>query len=164
MIVQVFFLVIEILLDIFKLIQGVLVIGFMIKPFLMLHVEGLNHVESVQPHLARIDLLVPEIAETGSRLGLQRFHYVVNPFQIALFLCIVVQKIQNPAAGHQIHIVLLSPEALDHSVLVHIVLSEVENGVQISLLSRGLIQIFRSHEHAAQVIVPPLWFHFIKLL
>ena len=53
-----------------ELLVGIIAVFTVIILHLILHIEGLGHVEPVQPYLVGIDFLVPEVSGGGAGLFL----------------------------------------------------------------------------------------------
>ena len=65
----------------------------------ILRIKRLGHVQTVQPHLMRIPLFVPEPAIAGARLGLELFSQQSRSLLIPLFMG-ELPEIQHRLARH----------------------------------------------------------------
>ncbi len=87
----------------------------------MLRVEGGErslHIDSVQPYLPRIDLLVPVDSATGPRLVDQLSAKDVSSFDESLFSGFLVQEKEIPSGIDHIKVVLARSIVLDRSILL----------------------------------------------
>ena len=124
MVVQAGGFVPHVLLDVHELLVAVDAALHLVVAGLILHVEGLGHVGAVQPHLPRIDVLVPEVALLGAGLGEQLAADGVDGLAVLLVPEDVVQDEQVLALIHVVQVVLLGVVGLDGAVLLHKVVDE----------------------------------------
>ena len=118
------------------------------------NVEGLGHVGAVQPHLPRIDVLVPEVALFGAGLGGQLAADGLDGLAVLFIPKDIVQGEQVFALIHVIQIVLLGVVGLDGAVFLHEPVDEVLGKAQVLLVAGGLVQAQAGGDHAAVDVVP----------
>ena len=79
--------------------------------------EYLGHIDAVQPHLVRIDILVPVVAGRGPRLFPQRFPQDIRSLPVLFLSGLLIQFKQHPAFVDVVQSVLLRVICLDGAVL-----------------------------------------------
>ena len=140
MVVQAGLFVPHVLFDVHKLLVAVNTALHLVVAGLVLHVEGLGHVGAVQPHLPRVDVLVPEVALFGAGLGGQLAADGLDGLAVLFIPKDIVQGEQVLALIHVIQIVLLGVVGLDGAILLHKGINEALGEVQILLVAGGLVQ------------------------
>ena len=153
-VVQAGFFVPHVLFDVHELLVAVDAALHLVKAGLVLHVEGLGHVGAVQPHLPRVDVLVPEIPLFGAGLGGQLAADGLDGLAVLFIPKDIVQGEQVFALIHVIQIVLLGVVGLDGAILLHKGINEALGEVQILLVAGGLVQAQAGRDHAAVDVVP----------
>lgn len=68
-----------------KLAENIVVVLLLMKSRLILHIKRLTHIQSVQPDLIRVNILVPEISLAGARHLLDLAVYKINRFAVFFF-------------------------------------------------------------------------------
>ena len=154
MVVQAGLFVPHVLFDIHELLVAVDAALHLVEAGLVLHVERLCHIGAVQPHLPRVDVLVPEVALLGAGLGEQLAADGVDGLAVLLVPVDVVQDEQVLALIHVVQIVLLGVVGLDGAVRLHKVVDELLGKLQILLIAGGLVQAQAGGDHAAINVVP----------
>src|SRR6185503_2295005 len=95
-----------------------------------LRVERFAHEETVEPHLRRIDLLVPEASSRRARVSLQLLAQERRGFAVLLLLRFLVKQQQNAAGKNMIDVVLVDRVCANGTVVgdevVHAVLNKLE--------------------------------------
>ena len=144
----------HVLFDVHELLVAVDAALHLVKAGLVLHVEGLRHIGAIQPHLPRIDVLVPEVALLGAGLGEQLAADGVNGPAVLLIPEDVVQGEQVLALVYVVQVILLGVIGLDGAILLHKEVDEVLGEAQVLLVPGGLVQAQAGRDHAAVDVVP----------
>jgi hypothetical protein len=123
----------------------------------VLGVERLRHVQPVEPHLLRVDLLVPEAALGRARLRAELRAQRVERPPVARLLGALVQAEEQAALRDLVEVELRDVVALDRPVglheAVHVRLDVGEHG---RIAARQRHPLDRAEDHAGRVVPPPV--------
>ena len=124
-------------------------------------IERLCHIQPVQPHLMRVDFLVPETAFLRPRM-LRQLHKqtVIGQFP-ALVRLDVVQHIQERTAVHAVYIEIMHLVRLDIALVIDKLLGKLQHVVEISIIARSLIGLQHRFRYQSLSVVPFRCFHII---
>ena len=81
-------------------------------------IERLGHIETVQPYLVRINLLVPECPFGSTRMGVELFADFPQHAAVFLISRIVIQSVIDTCRTYMVHIVVLLLVCNDLSVII----------------------------------------------
>ena len=130
---------------------------------LVLHVERLGHIHTVEPDLVRIDSLVPKHALFGARLGLELTIDGIHGGTVLGLAHQVVEFVEGFARVDVIEVVLLGIVMLDGAVVLDKEVDVVVGEGQVALLAGDLVQLDECLDHAAVNIIPGVFLAGAKL-
>ena len=153
-VVQALLLIIEVFAHVAELIGDVLHMGHTVEAGLVFHIEGLGHVQAVQPDLVGIVFLVPEVAALAAGMGAQPSHVELDGLAVALVAGFVQPKEQRLAAVDAVDIVLVALIIGDGAVGHDVGLQIAQDEVPVVPIPRGPVSVDAALEDAAVLIVP----------
>ena len=137
-----------------ELLVAVLAICTVIVNDLILHVERLCHVESIEPDLVRVNLLVPEIAGGSAGLSFELAVHGVNRATILLLASQIIEIKERLSSIYVVEIVLLRMVGVDRTVLLDEIVNEVICKVKVFLLLLDVLGLENGLYHTAVHVVP----------
>ena len=121
---------------------------------LILHVQRLRHIKTVQPDLVRINILVPEITAFAPRMAVQALHMILQRLAVSPVPCLVDCEKQKLAAVQVIQIIMVRFIGRNASVLQYPFLQVTENVFLIRRIAGGFVHALHAHQKAAVLIIP----------
>ncbi len=132
----------------------------------ILHIEGLGHIQAIQPDLVGIDLFMPEITFRSPGLAFQLTVYGIDGFAV-LFLAGEFVQIEKSLSGIDVvQIILQRVIGLDRAVFTDKIVDEFVGEFQVFRILLDVIQLQYSLDHTAVNIVPgrlPSLFDFLDI-
>ena len=137
-----------------ELLKGVPAVGTIIIGYFILHIEGLGHIQAIQPDLVWIDHLVPEVACCGSWLPFQLAVYRVDGFAVLLPSGKLIEIEKGFAGIYIVQIIFLWIIGSDGAVLLHKVVDKGIGKLQVFFISGNMVQFKNGLDHTAVNVVP----------
>jgi len=120
----------------------------------ILRIERPGHVDAVEPHLVRIDELVPEAARARARLSRKLLAQERNRLPETRVAAGLVQRKQQPAGRDLVQVVIGQPIGRDAAVLLHEAVHVLQDRLPIARLPCPLPHL-RDRVHEETVLVVP---------
>ena len=137
-----------------KLVKDITVILFIVELCLVLHIERLSHIHTVQPNLIRIYFFVPEISFRRTGLGFHLTVYQIYGFSVFFFPVQLIQCKQSLPCVDIVNIVLLHGIACNRTVFPDTMVNESIGKLVIFFLSCSLISLKQRKNHTSVNIIP----------
>ena len=137
-----------------KLLKGVLAVSAVIIGYFILHIEGLGHIQAIQPDLVWIDHLVPEVACCGSWLPFQLAVYRVDGFAVLLPSGKLIEIEKGFSGIYIVQVILVWIIGSDGAVLLHKVVDKGVGKFQVFFIFGNMVQFKNGLDHTAIDIVP----------
>ena len=142
------------LVDIQELLIAVKAVFPLVVGKLILHIERLGHVQSIQPDLVGIDLFVPEIAGGGSGLFPELAVHGFNGLAVLFPASEFVEVKKSFSRVYIVKIVFFRVIGGDSAILPHKVVNKPVSKFQIFGIFFDMVQFQDSLDHAAVYVVP----------
>ena len=137
-----------------ELLKGVPAVGTIIIGYFVLHIEGLGHIQAIQPDLVWIDHLVPEVACCGSWLPFQLAVYRVDGFAVLLPSGKLIEIEKGFAGIYIVQIIFLWIIGSDGAVLLYKVVDKGIGKLQVFFIFGNMVQFKNGLDHTAVNVVP----------
>ena len=122
--------------------------------FFVQRVEGLRHIQTVQPDLVGVDLLVPEVPLIGPGLIPEHLPQPVRRQAELLLPGALVEPEEDAALVDVVQVALLRPEGADAAVGLHEMLAHGPDEVGIARVPGDAGQLQQAGQHTAVDVVP----------
>ena len=129
-------------------------IGFAPKVLFVQGIEGLGHVDAVQPHLVGVDGLVPEIPLMGAGLPAQLCPEEIRRPAVFFIPGALIQGKKHPALVDVVQVIGFRLEGADGTVLAHKVIHAFLDELEIARVAREMLHLRQGGEHTAVYVVP----------
>ena len=117
-------------------------------------VEGLGHIQAVQPDLVGVNLLVPEVALHGAGLAEKLAPQHVGGLAVLLLVGLIIEGEEHAALVDVVQIILALVVGEDGAILGHEMVDEMLGEVEIAALAGDLRHGEQGGDHAAVDVVP----------
>jgi hypothetical protein len=117
-------------------------------------VKRLGHVQAIEPHLRRIDLLVPKAAFRGARVRPELRAQQTGRLPVFVLFRILIKKQEHSAQLDIIQIVLIDAISPDRAVIGNVTIHGGANVIEVLLISRLLPDALHALQDHALLVTP----------
>src|SRR5947209_1450527 len=137
----------------YELVRNVVEVRVFMKRRGVLCIERLSHVEAVEPHLRRINLLMPEAAFRSARVSLQLLAQSISSFLVLLLFSHLVKQKQDSTVKYIVQVVVIEFVGANRSIVIYKMVNGLLYELEIVAVGGSFPNSFQpAHQHALIVI------------